>query len=80
MREEDSYRDKAVQQAWNEIQNQLVLAERKFGFSSFELQSIRYQGDTFLSRVEELPDDPIAPLIHELVVTVGIDAYYRIGK
>ena len=52
--------------------------KRKLNVSEVRLQSVTYDTDSYVSRIEELPDEPKAPSPDELEVKIEVEAVYEV--
>ena len=78
MREAAKYYDAAYAKAWTAITRRVEVARRKLNVSEVRLENLTYDSDSYISQIEELPDEPKAPSADELEVKVRIDAVYRV--
>lgn len=78
MREASKYYNQAYTKAWTAINEKLESNRRMLNVSEVRLESVAYDADSYISQIEELPDDPKAPSPEELEVKVGVEAVYRI--
>ncbi len=80
MRENSTPYRQAADAAWREIQNRLEAIKKKLGDPRVELVEVSYDGDSFLSLVDELPDEPKSPDPGGVEIRVAIEAHYRIVR
>lgn len=80
MRESSTLYRQAADAAWREIQKRLEVIKKKLGDPKVELVEARYDGDSFLSLVDELPDEPKSPDPGRVEIRVAIEAHYRIVR
>lgn len=78
MREAAKYYEEAYTKAWTLIGQRLEADKRRLQITEVYLESVALDADSYISRIEELPDEPKAPSPDQLEVKVGIDAVYRI--
>ena len=78
MREVSNYYQKAFEIAWREIQGKLESAKENLGIHSTRLEQLHYDRSSFVSRIEELPDEPKAPYRNQVRVRVSVGAVFRI--
>ena len=78
VREAARYYDEAYAKAWTIIAQKLEAEKRRLNLSEVRLESIAYDADSYISQIDELPNEPKAPSLDELEVKVGIEAVYRI--
>ncbi len=78
MREATKYYDEAYAKAWAAITQRLEASRRKLNISTVRLENLTYDADSYISQIEELPNEPKAPSADELEVKVRIDAIYRV--
>lgn len=78
MREASKYYDEAFAKAWAAIARRLEADKRKLGKSEVRLESVTYDADSYVSRIEELPDEPKAPSPDQLEIKVRVEAVYRV--
>ncbi len=78
MREATKYYDQAYAKAWAAITARLEAAKHELNISQVRLEDITYDADSYISQIEELPNEPKAPSADELEVKVRIDAVYRV--
>jgi len=80
VREASKYYEQAFAKAWLEIQGKLEAIKRRLDIQSVHLERVSYDRDSYISRIEELPDEPKAPQPDQVRVRVGIEAVYRIVR
>ena len=78
VREQSAAYEKARQMAWDAIQVKLEVIKKQLKIEKVELEKLIYDQDSYVSEVEELPDDPKAGQPDELQIRVGLEALYRI--
>jgi len=78
MREATAYYQQATEKAWRSIQERLEIEKRKLQVSDVLLESVTFDRDSYISQIEELPDEPKAPTPDQLEVKIGIEAVYRV--
>ncbi len=80
MRENSELYSQAEDKAWQQIQSRLDSVKRMFSTKELELVEVTYDGDSFVSRVDELPDEPKSSNPVEIEIRVAVEALYRIGR
>ncbi len=78
MREAKEYYEAAYAKAWTGIGLKLEAEKRRLNVSEVRLESVAYDSDSYISQIEELPDEPKAPSPDQLEVKVSIGVVYRI--
>lgn len=78
VREAAKYYEEAYRKAWALIGQRLEADKRRLNVSEVCLESAAYDADSYISQIEELPDEPKAPSADQLEVKVGVEAVYRI--
>ena len=78
MREASKYYKKAFEKAWIEIQGKLESVKKSLDIKAVRLERLRYDRDSYISRIEELPDESKASHRDQVRVRVGINVIYRI--
>ncbi len=70
MREAKQYYDQAFANAWSAILEKLQTHKQQIKGSDFRLERIDYDADSYISRIDELPDEPKAPSADLLEVKI----------
>lgn len=78
MREAARYYQEAYEKAWTLIGQKLEAHKRRLNISEVRLESAAYDADSYISQIEELPDEPKAPSPDQLEVKVRIEAFYQV--
>ena len=78
MREVKPYYDQAFAKAWSAILEKLQSYKQEMKGSDFCLERVDYDADSYVSKIEELPDEPKAPSQDLLDVRIGVEALYRV--
>jgi hypothetical protein len=78
VREQSAAYEKARQMAWDAIQQKLEVIKKKLKIDKVQLEKLVYDQDSYVSEIEELPDDPKAAQPNEVQIRVGLEALYRI--
>ncbi len=80
VRERSAAYEQARQVAWDAIQQKLEVIKKQLKIEKVRLEKLTYDQDSYVSEIEELPDDPKAPQPDDVQVRVGIEALYRIPR
>ena len=78
MREAKEYYSQAFAKAWAAIDEKLQSYRQEMKISELRLENVLYDTDSYISRIDELPDEPKAPSTDLLEVKVGIEALYTV--
>ena len=78
VREQSAAYEKARQMAWDAIQQKLEVIKKQLKIERVQLEKVIYDQDSYISEIEELPDDPKAAQPDDVQVRVGLEAWYRI--
>ncbi len=78
VREQSAAYEKARQVAWDAIQQKLEVIKKQLKIERVQLEKLIYDQDSYVSEIEELPDDPKASQPDDVQVRVGMEALYRI--
>jgi hypothetical protein len=78
VREAKQYYDQAFADAWAAILEKLQSYKQEMKGSDFRLERVDYDADSYISKIDELPDEPKAPSQNLLDVKVGVEALYRV--
>ena len=78
VREQSAAYEKARQMAWDAIQQKLEVIKKQLKIERVQLEKVIYDRDSYISEIEELPDDPKAAQPDDVQVRVGLEAWYRI--
>ncbi len=78
VREPQSYYKAARDKAWESIQDNLSIIKQQLNLSEVYLEGLTCNEDSYLSRVEELPDEPKNSQLDQLQIKVEMIATYRI--
>ena len=78
MREAKEYYNRAFEKAWAAIEEKVQAYKRDMKFSEARLEKVRYDADSRISWIDELPDEPKAPTADSLEVKVGVEALYTV--
>lgn len=80
MREADSYFQAALESAWGQIQRSLETTGKNMGAREFVLEKVSCSRDTYISDIDELPNEPKAPSPDQLEIRIGVEAVYRVVR
>ena len=78
MGEASKYYEKAFEKAWINIQGKLESVKKNLGIELVKLERIHYDRDSYVSQIEELPDESKAAYRNLVRVRVGVDAVFRV--
>ena len=76
MREAKEYYDRAFAKAWAAIDEKVQAYKRDMKISEVRLETVSYDADSHVSRIDELPEDPKAPAADLLEVKVSVEVLY----
>jgi hypothetical protein len=68
----------ALGKAWEAIKLKLEIIKRQLNVSEVRLESVKYNTDSYISRIEELPDEPKAPSPDQLEVKLEMEVVYTV--
>ncbi len=80
MRENSELYSQAVDKAWRQIQSRANAVRMMLNARELELLGVTYDGDSSVSRVDELPDEPKSSNPIQIEVRVTVEAVYRIVR
>ncbi len=72
--------ERATEAAWEAIREKLELIRRRLGIESVELVGVRYDRDSAVSIIDELPDEPKSPHPEHVEIRVVLEVNYRIVR
>ncbi|HYK89612.1 MAG TPA: hypothetical protein VE398_12625 [Acidobacteriota bacterium] len=70
----------AMDAAWQKIQSRLEAIKKMLNIRDVELVELTYDGDSSVSLVDELPDEPKSSSPDHIEVRVTVEACYRIVR
>ena len=78
VREHKSISEKARQLAWESVQAKLSWLKERLNLAGVQLVRVKFDEDSLVSQIDELPDDPKSPQLDQLNIRVALEAAYRI--
>jgi len=80
VRENSAAYQQATEAAWQAVRSRLEVTMKKLGVQKVKLEDVYLDSDSYLSRIDELPDEPKSPNPGYIELRVIVDAYYRIVR
>lgn len=74
------YRKEALDRAWAAIEQKKGVIQEELGLGSLQLERVSYDQDSFISQIDELPEEAKSPNPDQIQVRVEVEAEYRILK